>query len=102
MVALMLGLIDPALAQLRTIPKEAQRGEIRHIQDMLVEIDGKRQLLSPGAQIRDTNNRLVLPASLTEKSEVRYLFDASGMVHRVWVLSARERAENPVTLPFPR
>jgi hypothetical protein len=102
MLLLVLGLTDPALAQLRTIPKEAKRGEIRHVQGMLVEIDGQQQLLSAGAQIRDGDNRLVVPASLTEKSDVRYLIDAGGMVHRVWILSAREKAENPVTLPFPK
>jgi hypothetical protein len=96
------GLSASATAQLRTIPQEAQRGEIRHLEGMLVEIDGKEQRLSPGAQIRDADNRVVLPAYLPEKSVVKYLIDASGMVHRVWILSAREQAENPVTLPFPK
>ena len=102
LLVLLLVLPLAAAAQLRTIPKEAQRGEIRHLQDMLVEIDGKPQRLSPGAQIRDADNRLVLPASLAQKSDVMYLIDSSGMVHRVWVLSARERVERPVTLPFPK
>jgi hypothetical protein len=80
-----------AAAQFRTIPQEAQRGEIRHLQDMLVEIDGQRRLLAPGAQIRDADNRLILPVSLSEKSEVKYVLDASGLVHRVWILSAKEK-----------
>jgi hypothetical protein len=91
LVALLLFLPLAAAAQLRTIPQEAKRGEIRHLQDMLVEIDGKQQRLSPGAQIRDVNNRLVLPVSLSEKSEVKYLLDTSGLVHRVWILSAKEK-----------
>jgi hypothetical protein len=102
LLVLLLLLPLAAAAQLRTIPKEAQRGEIRHLQDMLVEIDGRRERLSPGAQIRDADNRLVLPVSLAQKSEVMYLIDSSGMVHRVWVLSAREKLERPVTLPFPK
>ena len=102
LLVLLLLLPLAAAAQLRTIPKEAQRGEIRHLQDMLVEIDGRRERLSPGAQIRDADNRLVLPVSLAQKSEVMYLTDSSGMVHRVWVLSAREKLERPVTLPFPK
>ena len=81
-----------ASAQLRTIPKDAELGELRHLQAMLVEIDGKPRELSPGAQIRDADNRLVLPSSLVEKSQVRYLVDASGMVHRVWILSPAEKA----------
>jgi hypothetical protein len=100
-VAFALGVSNPAVAQLRTIPKEAQRGEIRHLQSMVVEIDGKPQRLAPGAQIRDPDNRLVLPASLVEKSHVRYLVDGTGMVRRVWILSAREMAELPPP-PFPK
>jgi hypothetical protein len=91
LLALLLFLPLAAAAQLRTIPQDAKRGEIRHVYDMLVEIDGKQQRLSPGAQIRDADNRLVLPVSLSEKSEVKYLLDTSGLVHRVWILSAKEK-----------
>jgi hypothetical protein len=86
-------LANPAAAQLRTIPSDAKLGEIRHLQEMLVELDGKPQRLAPGAQIRDAHNRLLLPMSLTEKQSVRYLVDAQGMVHRIWVLTAEERAQ---------
>lgn len=85
-------LVNPAAAQLRTIPSDAKLGEIRHLQEMLVELDGKPQRLAPGAQIRDADNRLLLPVSLTEKQSVKYLVDAQGMVHRIWVLTAEERA----------
>jgi hypothetical protein len=87
------GLSTAATAQLRTIPQEAKRGEIRYLQGMLVEINGKEERLSPGAQIRDTENRLLVPTALPEKSEVKYLFDGAGMVHRVWILSAKEKAQ---------
>jgi hypothetical protein len=87
------GLSTAATAQLRTIPQEAQRGEIRHLQGMLVEINGKPERLSAGAQIRDPDNRLLVPTSLPDKSEVKYLYDGAGMVHRVWILSAKEKAQ---------
>ena len=90
-----------ASAQLRTIPKQAVLGELRHLEAMVVEIDGKPRSLSPGAQIRDPDNRLVIPASLMEKSKVRYLVDPQGQVHRVWILSAAERAKLPPP-PFPK
>ena len=99
---LLLTMASAAAAQLRTIPKEAHYGQIRHLQEMYVEINGKPVQLSPGAQIRDTDNRLVLPTSLGEKSVVRYLLDGAGLVHRVWILSPLERAQIPqhaVTLP---
>jgi len=98
---LLLSLAATAAAQLRTIPKEARLGEIRHLQEMIVEIDGKPRHLAPGAQIRDPDNRLVVPASLTGKSHARYLVDGSGMVHRVWILSPREKAALPQP-PFPK
>ena len=85
-------LASPAAAQLRTIPADAKLGEIRHLQEMIVELDGKPQRLAPGAQIRDADNRLMLPLSLSEKQSVKYLLDAQGLVHRVWLLSAAERA----------
>ena len=99
---LLLAIALPAAAQLRTIPKEASYGQIRHLQAMVVELNGKQAQLSPGAQIRDADNRLVLPSSLTEKSVVRFLVDGAGLVHRVWILSPQERAQIPqqaVTLP---
>lgn len=90
-----------AAAQLRAIPKEAKLGQMRHLQSMVVELDGKPMLLAPGAQIRDPDNRLVVPATLVEKQPVGYLVDGTGQVHRVWVLSAREKAMLPKS-PVPK
>jgi hypothetical protein len=83
----------PAFGQLRTIPQDAKRGQMSHLQDMVVAIDGKPVRLSPGAQIRDPDNRLVLPVSLPANSEVRYVADESGAVHRVWILTTQEKAQ---------
>jgi hypothetical protein len=88
-----------AHAQLRAVPANAKPGTLRHLQDMIVELDGKPARLSPGAQIRDTFNRLVLPASILDKTTVKYLNDASGMVHRVWILSPEEIAQLPKPKP---
>jgi hypothetical protein len=99
--AVLLLLASPALGQLRTIPEEARRGQMRHLQDMVVEIDGKPVRLSPGAQIRDPDNRLVLPVSLPGNSDVKYVVDESGMVHRVWILTAQEKAHTGQAKPKP-
>jgi len=102
---LLLLLATPAIAQLRSIPQEAPRGELRHLQAMYVELNGKPVQLSAGAQIRDADNRLVVPTSLVEKFDVRYQLDGAGMVHRVWILTPLEREQapplpqQPVTLP---
>ena len=92
---MLMGVAAAAGAQVRTIPKEAQRGEIRHVQDMYVELNGKALQLAPGAQIRDADNRLVLPTSLVEKADVRFLLDGAGLVHRVWIMTPLERAQAP-------
>jgi hypothetical protein len=95
------GFAFAAMAQMRTIPKDTKVGEIRHLQAMEVEIDGKPETLAPGAQIRDAENRVVLPASLAERSPARYVVDGAGMVFRVWILSPREVAELPPP-PYPK
>ena len=90
-----------AAAQLRTIPPAAQPGTLRHVSDLLVELNGQPARLSPGAQIRDADNRLVLPASITESIPVRYLLDGMGNVHRAWILSPQEKAALPPA-PYPK
>ena len=91
--AVLLLFASAASGQLRTIPDEAKRGQMSHLQDMVVVIDGKPVRLSPGAQIRDPDNRLVLPVSLPANSDVRYVADDNGAVHRVWILTAQEKAQ---------
>jgi len=84
-----------AAAQVRTIPAEARRAEMRHVRENIVEVNQRHELqLSPGAQIRDPLNRIIVPASLPPASVVRYQLDAAGLVHRVWILTAEE-ADRP-------
>ncbi len=91
--AILLCLSAAVLAQLRTVPASAKRGEMRHVQDMIVQIDQKQARLSPGAQVRDIHNRLVLPTAIPSGSIVKYQTDAQGMVHRVWILTPQEAAQ---------
>jgi hypothetical protein len=86
-------LAGAAYAQLRSIPEEAKRGDIRHRQDMVVEISGKLQRLAPGAQIRDASNRILLPTALPPGVPVKYLLDAEGLVRQVWILTPEEAAQ---------
>ena len=82
-----------ALAQLRTIPEDAKRARISHVQGMTVEIDGKKTELAAGAQIRDAGNMIVLPTALPAGVTVKYKPDAQGQVWRVWILSPQEAAQ---------
>ena len=82
-----------AQAQLRTIPADAKRATMSHVQDMTVEIDGKRADLAAGAQIRDVNNMIVLPTALPAGSLVKHMPDTQGRVWRIWILSPQEAAQ---------
>ena len=83
-----------ATAQLREIPVNAKRGQMSHVSENRVELNGQPAQLSPGAQIRDPLNRIIMPATLPPDSAVKYQLDAAGLVHRVWILSPQE-AEKP-------
>jgi uncharacterized lipoprotein YajG len=82
-----------ALAQLRTIPQDAKRAHLRHVQGMVVEIDGAEHRLAPGAQIRDATNLIVLPTAVPAGSLVKYRLGDDGMVRQVWILSPQEAAQ---------
>jgi hypothetical protein len=94
-IALLCGALTAhvAHAQFRTIPEDAKRGELRHVQDSLVEIDGDAMQLAPGAQIRDAENRIVLPVALPPRSLVKYVANAQGQLIKVWILSPVEAAQ---------
>ena len=82
-----------ALAQFRAIPADAKRATIRHLEQMDVEINGKRMRLAPGAQIRDAGNLLLVPMALPAGAVVKYQVDPQGLVRRVWILSPQEIAQ---------
>ena len=81
-------------AQARNIPEQAKGGAITHLQDMIVSIDGVAVRLAPGVQIRDQENRLVVPTAVPPGSQVKYLLDQEGFVRRVWILTPEE-AQQP-------
>jgi hypothetical protein len=81
-----------AVAQLRQIPDYATRGNIVHVQDIMVEIDGQPMRLSAAAQIRSRDNLIIMPTSLPRGALVKYTLDRTGQIHRVWVLTPEEAA----------
>ena len=91
---LLTGLASAAFAQLRTLPQDAERGEIRHVQGMTVTIDGTERQLAPGAQIRDAANLIIVPTAIpSEGAAAKYRLGADGAVRQVWILSPKEAAE---------
>ena len=93
LLAIGLAVSVPAQAQLRSIPDQAKRGQMRHVQETLVEINGRRMRLASGARIRDASNLIVQPAGLPPGVLVKYTLDAQGYVSRVWILTAQEASQ---------
>jgi uncharacterized lipoprotein YajG len=87
---LLCALSAQAQAQARNIPGQAKDGQISHLQDMIASINGVAVRLAPGVQIRDQDNRLVLPTAVPPGSQVKYLLDEQGMVRQVWILTPAE------------
>ena len=88
---------NAAIAQIlpRNIPLEAKRAQVRHVQEMLLSIDGKPVMLSPGGHIRDRNNLIIVPSQLPADGALgRYLLDSNGQASRIWLLTAEEAAGN--------
>lgn len=76
----------------RAISPLARLGLMQPPVDNMVVINDKLLTLAPAAQIRDTNNLIVLPAYVQRPVQVRFLVDASGAVFRVWMLTPEEAA----------
>ena len=93
LVTLLAAWCAAAAAQLRPIPANAQVGTIRHLEAMIVELDGQPQQLSPGAQIRDPDNRIILPSALPPGSVVKFVRDPDGQIRRVWILTPEEQQQ---------
>ena len=89
---LLAGCAALALAQFRTIPEDSKRGVMTHVQEMTVDIDGTQQQLSAGAQIRNAENRIVVPTAVPPGTPVKYRLDSEGKVRQVWLLTPQEAA----------
>lgn len=76
----------------RPLPAIAKRGEMLPPLQGEVVINGEKFYLSRGAQIRNPDNRIVMPSSIQDPATVRYLTDSTGAVSRVWMLTPAEAA----------
>jgi hypothetical protein len=91
--ALIVCLAGLAHAQLRSFPADAKRGILRHLQEMVVTIDGRQARLARGAQVRDAHNRILVPAAIPAGSLVKYTVNPQGQVSAVWILTAHEAGQ---------
>ncbi len=77
---------------LRTFPEKARLGrfEMRIFPEAL--LDGEPVRLAAAARIHDTDNRIVMPASLSGTHDALVEDDISGQIGRVWILTPEEFA----------
>jgi hypothetical protein len=94
-LVLLAGFASQAAAQIqvRALPQEAARAQLRFLYDTTVALDGKERKLAPGAQIRDDSNRVVVPSAVLGTVTVKYLADPDGALRQVWILTAEEAAQ---------
>ena len=81
-----------AHGQLRSIPDDTRRGTMTHLREMQLVLNGQQVNLAAGAQIRGANNLIIVPTQLPPASLVKYRLDTTGLITRVWVLTAEEAA----------
>ncbi len=76
---------------LRKFPENALRGKIKVVQTPEILMDGKQERLSPGSRIRDTQQRLVMSASITNlEFVVNFTRNSMGEIQEVWILNELE------------
>ena len=82
----------------RRFPDSALRGELVVTAPPQVLLDGRNDLLSPGARILAPNNLLVLSGGLVGQTlVVNYTRNPQGQLHEVWILRPEERRERRAT-----
>ena len=83
--------VQTGVPGLRKFPDKALRGKMQVIQAPEILIDGKRERLSPGARIRDTQQRIVMSASITNQEfVVNFLRNPAGEIQEAWILTDAE------------
>jgi hypothetical protein len=77
----------------REFPAAALRATLSVSAPPDILLNGNRERLAPGARIRNTNNMLVVPASLVGATYiVHYVREPQGLIKDVWLLTEAEVA----------
>ena len=84
-------------AYVRNFPANTQRASMVVTQAPILLLNDLPERLSPGARIRDSQNLIVQPATLTgNRYLVNYVREFTGLIRDVWILTPDEAA-----LPLP-
>ncbi|MFT3802540.1 MAG: hypothetical protein QM766_15140 [Burkholderiaceae bacterium] len=84
--------VQAADAPMRAIPGDARLGRLAIGVFPEATIDGKPVRFTAGARIHDRENRIAMPAGLTEPVDVLYRLDQAGQVTAAWILTTDELA----------
>ena len=83
---------DPAAK--RRFPASSLRGEMVVTAPPEILMDDRPDRLSPGARIRDAENRMVVSGALAnQRVVVNYVRDPMGYVSEAWILTQEEARE---------
>lgn len=81
----------PASAQvLRPLPSDLVVTTLKANGGDVVQLGGTKVLLSPAAQVRGTNNLIILTSQLYGTHRVGVKRDHQGLVSRIWILTEAE------------
>lgn len=86
----------------RNFPIGTVRGRLLVVDAPEIQLDDKADRMAPGARIRNAQNMLVTPASVTgQLLAVNYTRDVSNLVFQVWILSETEAATVRISAEKP-
>ncbi len=85
-----LALSTSVWAQTRKFPDQSKLGWLAVSVFPIASIDGNPARFAAGGRIFDTNNRLMIPATLRGSVAVRYELDQAGQIRRAWILQQAE------------
>ena len=90
----LLAAVAHAQVPLRDTPKDVKHGHITVTTPPQIDLDGKPDRLSPGARIRNIDNRIIMSSTLVGQTvPVVYRRETTGMVHEVWILTPQEESK---------
>ncbi|WP_297326145.1 hypothetical protein [Nitrosomonas sp.] len=97
LIIVLTALSNPAFSQVhRAFPVNSKLGYLTAVSFPIFTINGVQYPMSAGGQIRGTDNLIILPSVANYIGIIRYQLDATGNLHRVWILTTDEvkAAEN--------
>lgn len=88
---LLICMINQSYAQLaRNFPLDSKFGMLKSYSYPQFKIEKEIMIMGVGGQIRDTDNRIIMPGMLNKTGYIRYQVDSMGLVYRIWFLTPEE------------